>query len=364
MRILLLLGLITACSGGGAGSDSRSASPSPPEPERLFNMGVTFSPRGNLANSGEVDFVDFFTGTAHGEIKALHTPWRDDEASAGSIPDSALQFMQQQQDFGFVPVVGFGWTNGEGMPVDRLGNDFLSSASEPANNSWSNTETRNEFKAMLSAFAGTYKPRYLFLGNETNAYFLSHSQAQWDDWVTMFAEAYDAIKAVSPETIVYTTFQLERMKGLGVKTGQTYPEHFELLADHLASGKIDAFAFTSYPYLEYDSPADMPMDYYSSLINRVGDKKIIYSELGWIATTVGPFQGSEVLQSEFVDRFFLLNEAVESAALLEAMVWLFLYDFTDYSAFVAFTDVALRSNSGDIIRLADERWRHFVQLSK
>jgi hypothetical protein len=36
----------------------------------------------------------------------------------------------------------------------------------------------------------------------------------YDEFVELFAEVYGAVKEASPETSVFTVFQLERMKGL------------------------------------------------------------------------------------------------------------------------------------------------------
>lgn len=356
MKYPVLLVLFFSCWLASCGNDDDT-----PLRPLAYNMGTTLSPRGNLANATTEDYVDFYRSNSHGRIKSIHLAWRDDLASSGDIPAVARAFMTQQANFRFIATVGFGWSDGNGNPQDGAANDFLSSTSEPANNTWSNTETRANFKKMVTDFAETYKPAYLFLGNETNAYYVTHTQTEWDNWISEFEECYDSIKTVSPKTIVYTTFQLEKLKGLGIKTGTTYPEQSAILQDHLASGKIDAFGFTSYPYLQYDAPADIPDTYYSSLLADVGDKKVIYSELGWIATTVAAYQGSEALQADFIDRFFLLNEATIASGQFEAAIWLFLYDYTDYTGIEAFTDVGLRNNSGNIIRAADARWQEFAQ---
>jgi hypothetical protein len=209
---ILLISTLLACS-----SDDNP----PPSPQRLYQLGTTISPRGNLANATTDDFIEYYSNHAHGEIRAFHLAWRESAGTSGQIPANAINFMTQQPTYGFIPVVGFGWSNGAGEPLDAIGNPMLTSDSEPANNTWSNTETRNELRQMVTNFADQYKPAFLFLGNETNSYFVTHTQNEWDNWVSLFEECYDAIKSVSPATVVYTTFQLEKMKGLGSKTGAT-----------------------------------------------------------------------------------------------------------------------------------------------
>ncbi|TVS20347.1 MAG: hypothetical protein EA424_04430 [Planctomycetaceae bacterium] len=59
------------------------------------------------------------------------------------------------------------------------------------------------------------RPRKLFYVSLN----LPAQRSQWDDGVSQFVECYDTIKAVSPQTIVYAVFQLERMRGLGARAG-------------------------------------------------------------------------------------------------------------------------------------------------
>ena len=202
------------------------------------------------------------------------------------------------QTYGFTPVIGFGWTDGAGNPD-------LDSTGDPTD-SWLNAETRDDFLTMVTHFVQAWPVPYLFLGNETNVYWLTHSQAEWDAWISEYEACYDAIKAVRPATVVYTCFQLERMKGLGQHAGWSDPPHFQLVDDLFASHKADAVGFTSYPYLEYDDPASIPSDYYDEIAAHWSDP-VIFTEIGWLAAPSPPYPGSEADQAAFVPRFFDLT---------------------------------------------------------
>ncbi|MEK6623465.1 MAG: hypothetical protein AABY86_00760, partial [Bdellovibrionota bacterium] len=129
-----------------------------------FDLGVAIGPRNQGMGPSDQDWIEHYTDTTHGARKSFHLSWRDSINTAGDIPTNAHQAMQAAAQFGVKPVIGFGWSSGDGIPD-------LASTSEPSNNSFTNLETRQNFRAMVAAFAVQYHPAYLFLGNETNSYF-------------------------------------------------------------------------------------------------------------------------------------------------------------------------------------------------
>jgi len=62
-------------------------------------------------------------------------------------------------------------------------------------------------------FVSKYRPRYLGLGIDIDALY-TRSPADFDKFIKLFERTYDAVKAVSPGTRVFTVFQLEKMNGL------------------------------------------------------------------------------------------------------------------------------------------------------
>ncbi|MDH3591085.1 MAG: hypothetical protein OER88_04365, partial [Planctomycetota bacterium] len=221
LRLALLALLAAACS-----SDPTFT------PVRVTGVayGVTFSPRGFTTTMTTDDVAAFLRDKEAGPAIAFHMNWRDSIARAGEIPDTAIFANNESQTYGFLPIVGFGF-NGSAGPA-------LTSESDRTDNSWTNNETRTEFLAMVREYARRYRPQYLFLGNEINSYYLTATQPQWEAWVTMFREAYLAVKAESPATVVFTVFQYEHLKGLGVKNGWADDDQWELLDDF--AGTVDA----------------------------------------------------------------------------------------------------------------------------
>ena len=185
------------------------------------------------------------------------------------------------------------------------------------------TDSQTESYAQYAAdFAAENKPAYMGLGIEVNRiYESSASDYQW--FVNLFNKSVSAIHAASPSTKIFTTFQLERLKGLkgglfGGKNDES-SNNWNLLNDFSTA---DALGFTSYPSLIYHSPSDMPSDYYTSIIAHTS-KPILFSELGWPAGEVATgWNSTPALQRQFVTRFFELT----SSFISRVNVWRFLYD--------------------------------------
>lgn len=312
-------------------------------------FGVALSPRGHSAATTTQDWLDHLTmPSGHGRVRSFHGRWRDAGATNGEVPQLARTGAQWAQTYGILPGFGFGWADGGGAPD-------LTSDSEPANNTWSNQETRREFREMVTTFARDAQPRFLFLGNETNIWALGRPRAEWLDWVSEFGECFDAIKAVSPTTTVFTVFQLERMKGIGRHNGWNNPPQWELLTDHASTAKIDTFGFTVYPYFEHDTPALVPDTYLQDITSR-WLSPVVFTEVAWPAVARVPYPGSETDQVTFVRRFLTMTAEFP----VHYVSWLFVHDWDGQASTPAFTAVGFRNNDGTLVRTADAAWQEEV----
>jgi hypothetical protein len=313
-----------------------------------FSMGVTVSPRGHTATSTNQDWIDHYSGhVPWGRIIAFHSNWRDDVESAGQIPTLAMVAETAANQYGFTPAIGLGWAGGSGDPD-------LTSESDPQDNSWNNQETRVEFLSMVTAFAREHQPPFLFLGNETNIYYRSHTAAEWELWLSEYSACYDSIKAVSANTVVFTTFQYELLKGVGRYNGWNNPVNWQPVDDLVEMDRVDALGFTSYPYFEYDTPVDIPEDYYDEIAEH-WDGPVIFTEIGWLGGQSTPYPGGEEAQAQFISQFFKLSKNLE----LRYVTWLFLHDWDGQDNLPAFRFIGLRENDGTP-RPADVAWQNEV----
>jgi hypothetical protein len=183
--------------------------------------------------------------------------------------------------------------------------------------------TFDRYVAAAADFARRHRPQHLGLGVEVDALWRTDPE-EFDRFVELFAAVADAVHDASPDTRVFTTFQLERLSGMqgGLFGGTNDP-------DQAAWSLIDRFpgadliGFTTYPGLVYPTPDDIPGDYYERLAGRVGGRPIAFSEMGWQAAgDLGAYSGSPEAQARFVARFPELIADIDVAF----YVWSFLFD--------------------------------------
>ena len=151
--------------------------------------------------------------------------------------------------------------------------------------------------------AREFQPEYFSLGNEINDYFHFHPD-DLEGYLSLFDEAYQEIKKVSPETKVFVVFSYNHL---------IENQDWELL--ELFSERADIIGLTTYPWKHYDSPEEIEGDYYYRL-NDYFDIPVAFTEIGWPSTV------SEEEQAEFLEKFLELTEGME----LEMVNWLFLHE--------------------------------------
>lgn len=339
--------VLAACGSSSPSIDAPTAPDDVPVDagKRAIDLGVTWTPIGYPAPT-TADRMAFYTGhAAYGTTIAVHRPWRQNPASAGQADAFAAGIEGESQTYGFELMYGYGFN------VDDAGGSDLTSTSEPTNNTWTNAETRTKFCAVGVAYATAHHPRYMFLGNETDIFYRAHT-SDWPNWVSELRACRDAIHAASPTTLVFTTFQLELVKGRAIKTGRPHvPPDWQLIAS--VESAVDGIGFTTYPYFEHETPADMPPDYYTEIAQHT-QKPVLFTEVGWIANPAAPYTGSAAEQSAFVDRFFALIVGLD----VRYAVWLAENDWPDsvVPPTAAFYQIGLRDSSG-VARPADAAWR-------
>ena len=171
--------------------------------------GVALSPLGFPVSYDNI--TDFF-----GEIQSEHSgasllwngAWRDDTSDgtdSGDIPAGATLLASNAATYCFEPIAVFGWRTGT--------TPFLNTPTN-SENSWANTEARTTYARAVAAYASTYKPRYIFLGNENDVYYESNP-TDYANWIEAYNTAYAAIKEVSPDTSVGPVFNFEHLSGTG-----------------------------------------------------------------------------------------------------------------------------------------------------
>lgn len=155
-------------------------------------------------------------------------------------------------------------------------------------------------------FVAEHRPPFFGIGVEGNLLATKNPDA-FESFVELFANVAPAVREASPDTLVFTTFELEWLQGYRGGTfggaNDASNTQWELL-DRFP--EADLLAFSTYPSLPFETPADVPADLYSSILEHT-DQPIAFSESGWAIDSIVPgWQSSETEQAEFARR--LLDE--------------------------------------------------------
>ncbi|MFH1637115.1 MAG: hypothetical protein ABIB71_01690 [Candidatus Woesearchaeota archaeon] len=291
------------------------------EPEGMLK-GVSLSPRSNQAE----DFTGFFEKAKEAGNMVM---WAGDWNQLRTDKGAAKVVTGLAETYGYMPLVEATFhSNGE--LVRPL-----------------NEENKKMYKDNAVAFAEEYKPKYLGLGIEVNGVYVK-SKKDFEAFVPFYNEVYDAVKAVSPNTKVFTVFQLERMKGLTLWEIEENEPHWELI-DRL---KSDLAAFTTYPGLFYRNPKDILPDHYTEILLHT-TKPVAFTEIGWHSapSPIG-WKSSEAEQAEFIETFFNLTKDMDK----EIIIWSFLYDM---EIIEPFDSMGLMRKDGT----PREAWEKWLKLS-
>ncbi len=276
--------------------------------------------------------------------------WRDSIDSSGQPPQAAAGLMQAATDYGFTPIIVFGWRSSNAQL-------HLDVPSDPTNN-WSNPNSRSLFIEMLAGFAKQHQPPYIFLGNENDDYFIAQPE-DYVRWLEVYNQAYDAIKASSPATQVGPIFQYERMAGLGLLNGWN-EAHWGALEAHDLS-KMDVVGITLYPWFSVATPQQIPDDYLAPLLQRTGAIPIAITETGWPADIQGlqaPWQASPQAQVAYVDAL----QRILQGTSVSILNWLFINPIAaepNSLEVQLFGSISLRTVSGDK-RPVYDAWVNFL----
>ncbi|MGW8179746.1 MAG: hypothetical protein ACWGQW_13455 [bacterium] len=188
-------------------------------------------------------------------------------------------------------------------------------------------ETKQQYLESATDFASTYKPKYMGFGVEMNTVKKTNSEA-YTEFKDFYPEMYAAVKEASPDTLVFTVWQLEQMKGLdgGLFGGVNDPENAQW--DLLDDFEADIAVFTLYPCLVYGDPADIPEDYLTEIAEHT-DKPIAFSEMGWFREGFKGWESSPEEQAAYIDRYFELSASIDPVF----TIWSFYYDQATFEPF-------------------------------
>ena len=268
--ILLALGaaLLLACGGDDA-QPRRPAGEGEPRP---FRMGLSALP----AEPGDDAYREAFrlAGEA-GEVVLIQRPPPWSEFLPGSTISGRTERLTRfekdlAREYGLRLLFAIDPTE----PADR--GRLAALPDELRGKDFGDQRLREAFIAYAKYVALNYKPAYLALGVEVDMFFRRRGDGAFRNFLSLYFEAYDAAKEVSPDTLVFPTFQFENM--LGILQSEPSLPAWSLV--NRFEPKIDMLAVSSFPGFVRAKVSDLPSDYYAALKGR-SQRPIAFFSVGW-----------------------------------------------------------------------------------
>jgi hypothetical protein len=181
------------------------------------------------------------------------------------------------------------------------------------------TDWRELYIKSAKDIVNASKPKFFSIGNEVNRWYEEYGANPSDKngfqhFVSLYNETYDAVKALSPDTVVFCTFSRE-IVSKNKEANMSFLKMFD-------PDRLDLLVLTTYPYSVQgiNRVSDIPDNYYSGVFDHTDIKKIGFSEAAW--TSLSQFGGEEE-QSAFIRNITgRLTEGLD----LELLGWPWLHD--------------------------------------
>jgi hypothetical protein len=218
---------------------------------------------------------------------------------------------------------------------------------------FADARVRNAFVRYAQYVAANYRPLFLALGVEVNAYEAENPE-DFEQFLTLYAEAYDAVKDISPDTIVFPTFQLEEMHGL-LPLGEPRAPQWSLIPRF--APRLDLVGLSVYPDSVFQDPQRVPREYLSRALDYA-DVPVAIAEMGYTSNTPRQDVQGEDLQALFLARMLQDAERLR----MPLAVWFVGQDptFTGAPPFDQLAGLGLLSADGNDKR-AWEVWQDSAQ---
>lgn len=341
--LLALCVIATACSDRNGGSSDgpgptveRAATQGEP---RTLRLGFDAIP---AARTGDSYINAFATAAQYADTIVIQRapPWSDflpgAEVSKATADTTSLETRLLKEYNNLQLVYAIDPTD-PGVQRSRIAN--LPGDIDPAKG-FSDPRIVSAFRSYVTYVISNYHPQQLVIGVEINMLY-ERNRDQFNAFVQLYNQLYDVAKAAQPGIQVFPSFQFEDLLG---NSGDVHPPHWEVL--DAFRGKMDAFAFTTYPYLGgIQSAAELPENYYAQ-VKAHWDGPVLITAAGYPSAPVSgrAVVGTEQDQQAFLNR--LLGDAEKQGFKLVAWTAALDPDYAVTGTNVAYKDTGLRHSDG------------------
>ena len=311
-RLLAALLLLTCAACGGesnlASAPTRAHAPVVPL-TRTWQMGFAFTPP-RPTTTAVIQGIDRWSTRA--ELAAIHQelPWRD--LLGGMSPDAIL-------DRDMVQLINY--MRGKGLKIFFMADttDGLSRAEEAPQlralgRSIMEPDVQAVYRSYVLAAARKLNPDFIGLAAETNLIRAAASPAVYAAVVRAANDAAADLRAAGNSATLLVSVQVET--GWGVLGGNSPYSGIE--RDFTDFPFVQMLGLSSYPYLGYAQPEDIPANYYTRLLNG-RTIPVMVVEGGWTSASVANVRSSEALQARYVARHDALLRSVNARGLIQLL---------------------------------------------
>lgn len=282
----------------------------------------------------------FATAAQYGELILIQRapPWREffpnEQISQETIETTRLETALLRQYDGLRLVYAIDPTD-PNVQRSRLAN-----VPEGVTQGFLDEDMRQAFVAYVRYVVRNYNPEYLAIGVEINM-LQDRDPAQFAAFLSLYGEAYANAKDANPDTKVFPTFQLEDLEG---RLENVHAPRWEALTPF--TGKMDALAVSTYPYLTDIPTAEALGEQYYQQLGERFDGEVLIVDSAYPSTPIAGYAlvGSEAEQARYLER--LLNDAETSG--LAGVIWRAALDpsYAREGTLAAFRDIGLRKGDG------------------
>ena len=288
-----------------AGCHSGGSNPPAAVATRSWRMGFSaLPPRATLPDLQQTVLL----WSTRADLAAIHDEPPYTELLSGTSPDTILQ----RDKVGLVD-----YYRSKGMQLMYMADltDGLNRAQEAPQlralgRSLAEPAVQQAVRSFLLAVSRILKPEYLGLAPETNLIRLSAPSIYASVKQTANAAAAD-LRAAGSTATLFVSVQVETAWGkfsngpfVGIDTDRSDFPFMQMIG------------LSSYPYLAYVQPEDIPSDYYSRLQSSTAPLPMMVVEGGWpsasVGTTPGSVMSSPALQARYVPRHAALLDSVSA----------------------------------------------------
>lgn len=300
---------LTSCEADPLPLDPQIPGPGPGDPatSRTYRMGFSAIPPRPVQDD-VLTTLDLWTQRGDAAIMHISVPYQalltgtpvGDWITANDLPLAQYYRAKNLQLFVTLDVTDGLNRAAESPELIDLGR----SITEPA--------VQQVYRAYAVALAQLLQPEFIGLAAETNLIRASAPPALYEAVRQMANDAAADLDAISAPAVKYVSVQVDAAWGHLLNNG-TYQGVEQDFADFPF---VQALGLSSYPYFVFDQPEDIPLDYYTRILEG-RTIPVMVVEGGWTSENTGTVTSSPDLQVRYLRHQAKLLDSARAQAVFQ-----------------------------------------------